>query len=118
MNTDRQKILDQINLDIIFIFLEVIAAMVSFYLINEKKKSALKKKSISKEEADRIYKYNRRLNVIICLYFFLNAYYSYKTEEDITNQKQNELLLVATFLMLIASLLYLPLGNSNIIIEN
>lgn len=118
MNSDHEKLLKQVNIDIIFFFLTIVDALISFYLINEKKKSLFKKNDISKEQADTIYKYNRRLNVIICIYFFINAYYSYKEEEDIASKNQELLLLIASFFALISSLIYLPLGNSNVIIEN
>lgn len=118
MDDKHEELVKQVNLDIIFFFLTVVDAIISFYLINEKKKSIYKRNSISKEEADTIYRYSRILNLIICIYFLINAYYSYATEEDLTNKKQNELLLAAAFFAFISSLLYLPLGNSNIIIEN
>lgn len=110
--------LNKVNTDIIFFFLSLVVALISFYLINEKKKSILNIKCISNNTANKIYYYNRRLLLIVSLYFFLNAYNSYndaKTEED---KKQINLLIVATFFTLIGSVLYLPLGNSNLIIEN
>ena len=49
-----------------------VKAIISFYLINEKKKSILNIPSISNEKANKIYYYNRRLNLVIAIYFFLN----------------------------------------------
>ena len=117
MKETKEDILKQINIDTIFFFLSTVQSIISFYLINEKKKSALKIPSIDNNIANKIYYYNRRLNFIIALYFFLNAYYSYNIAES--EDKEQELLLVtASFFNLIGSLLYLPLGNSNVIIEN
>lgn len=116
MDNDRKKLLKQVNIDIIFFFLLLVQGMVSFYIINEKKKSILNIDCISNDNANTIYKYNRRLNFIICIYFFYNAYKNYKTGDS--DDKQNSLLLAATFFILLGSSLYLPLGNSNLIIEN
>ena len=118
MNGDKEKLLKQVNLDIIFFFLAIVAAIVSFYIINEKKKSILNIDCISNEKANEIYWYNRVLKLIIAIYFFLNAYYSYKEAEDLASKKQEQLLVSATFLALLSAILYLPLGNSNLIIEN
>lgn len=117
MNNEKEELLNQVNIDIIFFFLSLVSSFVSFYLINEKKKSILKRNTTDKETADTIYYYNRRLNVIICIYFFVNAYNSYQNATNYEDKKQEGLLLIATFLALISSLLYLPLGNSNIIID-
>lgn len=118
MDSDKEKLLKQVNIDIIFFFLATVAAIVAFYLITEKKKSILNINSISNQKANEIYLYNRILKFIIAGYFFLNAYYSYKEKENLADTKQEELLVVATFFLLIGAALYLPLGNSNLIIEN
>jgi len=118
MNKELEELLKQANIDIIFFFLTVVAAIVSFYLINEKKKSILNIDCITNEKANEIYKYNRILKAIIAGYFFLNAYYSSQNTQNEEDKKQNELLVSATFFLLIGALLYLPLGNSNLIIEN
>lgn len=118
MNSDRDNLLKQVNIDIIFFFLFVIQSLVSFYIITEKKKSILNIPSINNTTANTIYKYNRELNFIIALYFFINAYYSYQNATTKDQKEQETLLLVATFFILIGASLYLPLGNSNLIIEN
>lgn len=115
---DKEKLLKQVNTDIIFFFLSVVQSIIAFYLINEKKKSILNIGCISNNNANNIYKFNRNLNFIISLYFFINAYQSYQEAETEEDKKQSELLLTATFFVLIGSTLYLPLGNSNLIIEN
>lgn len=116
MDNDKEKLLKQVNIDILFFFLLLVQGMISFYIINEKKKSILNIDCISNDSANAIYKYNRKLNFIICIYFFYNAYKNYKNGDS--TDKQNTLLLLATFFILLGSSLYLPLGNSNLIIEN
>ena len=117
-DNNKDELLKQVNIDIIFFFLLVVKTMISFYLINEKIKSILNIPSISNDTANKIYYYNRRLNVIIAIYFFLNALYSYQNAETEEEKKQEEYLVIATLFILIGSLFYLPLGNSNLIIEN
>ena len=117
MNEDREKLLKQVNLDIIFFFLLVVSAGTSFYVINEKKKSILGIDCIDNDTANKLYYYNRRLSVIIAIYFLLNAYNNYVTDENPDNINQDKFLLLATTFNLIGSLFYLPLGNSNVIID-
>ena len=71
--------------DIIFFFLVIITALVNFYVINEKKKSILGIHCIDNDTANRLYYYNRRLSVIIAIYFLLNAYNNYVTDENPEN---------------------------------
>ena len=118
MNNDKDELLKQVNIDIIFFFLLVAKAIISFNLINEKKKSILNIPSISNEKANKIYYYNRRLNLVIAIYFFLNAMYSYQNATTEEEKEQEKYLVAATFFILLGALLYLPLGNSNLIIEN
>ena len=117
MNKNKEELLKQVNLDIIFFFLLVVSAGISFYVINEKKKSILGIDCIDNETANKLYYYNRRLSVIIAIYFLLNAYSNYVTDENPDNKNQDKLLLLATIFNLIGSLFYLPLGNSNVIID-
>ena len=81
MNSNQDKLLKQVNTDILFFFLLIVQSSISFYIINEKKKSILNIPSINNNIANNIYKNNRRLNFIISLYFFLNAYYSYQNAQ-------------------------------------
>lgn len=117
MNEDREKLLNQVNLDIIFFFLLIVTALVNFYVINEKKKSILDIDCIDNDTANTLYYYNRRLSVIVAIYFLLNAYINYKNNKNPENTNQDELLLIATIFNLLGALAYLPLGNSNVIIE-
>ena len=116
-NNNTEELLNEVNIDIIFFFLIIVKSIISFYIITEKKKSILKIPRISNEKANKIYYYNRRLNVIIATYFFINAYQNYQNS-DPNNNIGEKYLVAATFFILIGALLYLPLGNSNLIIEN
>ena len=115
---DNTDLLKQVNIDIIFFSISLAISITSFYLINEKKKSILNIDCISNDNANNIYKVSRRVYVIVCIYFFLNAYNNYKNVTKEEDKKQAVLLLVATSFILVGSLFYLPLGNSNLIIEN
>ena len=117
MNKDKEELLNQVNRDIIFFFLLVVTSLVNFYVINEKKKSILGIDCIDNDTANRLYYYNRRLAVIIAIYFLLNAYNNYITDENPENINQDKFLLLATLFNLIGSIFYLPLGNSNVIID-
>ena len=118
MNSNNDELLKKVNIDIIFFFLATIASITSLSIRIEKKKSILGIKCIDNNTANKVYKYNRRLFFIIAIYFFLNAYYSYQNAQTEEERNQEELLTAATFFILIGSFLYLPLGNSNLIIEN
>ncbi len=112
------KELKQVNTDIIFFFLVLVQSLISFYIINEKKKSILNIPCMSEETTNKIYYYNRRLNLIISIYFFINAYNSYKNIQEEENKEGAKLFVAATLLSLIAAILYLPIGNSNVTIDN
>ena len=115
--SNNKDLLKEVNIDIVFFFLIIVKSLISFYIITEKKKSILNIASITNKEANKLYYYNRRLNVIIAIYFFINAYNNYQ-DSDLNDNTKERYLLAATFFILIGSLLYLPLGNSNLIIEN
>ena len=115
---DNTKLLKQVNIDIIFFSISLAISITSFYLINEKKKSILNIDCISNDKANDIYKVSRKVYVIVCIYFLLNAYNNYKNVKGKEDKKQATLLLIATSFILVGALFYLPLGNSNLIIEN
>ena len=117
MSKDKKELLDQVNKDIIFFFLLLVSSGINFYVINEKKKSILGIDCIDNNTANKLYYYNRRLAVIIAIYFLFNAYNNYITDENPENINQDKFLLLATTFNLIGSLFYLPLGNSNVIID-
>jgi len=123
MDEEKNKLLNQVNTDIIFFSLSLIAGIISLYIINEKKKSILKKKCISNSNANKIYKANRFLLFLISFYFLSNSYYYYKkiqNDKDITEEDYNQakFLFIANIFSFISAIIYLPLGNSNLIIEN
>lgn len=117
MNKDKKELLEQVNRDIIFFFLVIVTAGINFYVINEKKKSILGIDCIDNNTANKLYYYNRRLSFIIAIYFLINAYNNYITDENPDNRNQDKFLLLATTFNLIGALFYLPLGNSNVIID-
>ena len=55
MKKDKQELLNQVNRDIIFFFLLVVSAGISFYVINEKKKSILGIDCIDNDSANKLY---------------------------------------------------------------
>ena len=114
---EEQRELAQVNRDIIFLFLTVISAFISFYIIIEKKKSILNIGEIQKEKINKIYQNNRMLGVIIWLYFLFNSYYSLKNEKNPENLKEDYVFLLAAVLGTLSALCYLPYGNSNVIIK-
>ena len=118
MKESKEELLNQANRDTIFFFLLIVQSMISFYILGEKKKSILGIPSIDNNTANKLYRYNRRLNFIICIYFFLNALYSYQNVNNEREKEQDKYLILATLFILIGSYFYLPLGNSNLIIEN
>lgn len=75
---DNEKLLKKVNTDIIFFSLSLAISITSLYLINEKKKSILNIDCITNNKANDIYKMSRKGYVIVCIYFFLNAYNNYK----------------------------------------
>ena len=123
MNEDKIEELKQVNVDIIFFFLTIIASFISFYLIIEKKKSIFNENTITNDNANKVYRFNRYFLFFIEFYFLANSYYYYKKLENQENVspeewKQAKLLFIANIFAFISALLYLPLGNSNLIIEN
>ena len=74
MNNDKDELLKQVNIDIIFFFLLVVKAIISFYLINEKKKSILHIPSISNEKANKIYYYKPPSNGVFYSADMQNSY--------------------------------------------
>ncbi len=103
--SNNKDLLKEVNIDIVFFsFLIIVKSLISFYIINrKKKKSILNIPSITNKEANKLYYYNRRLNVIIAIYFFINAYNNYQ-DSDPNDNTGERYLLAATFFILIGSL--------------
>ncbi len=117
--TDYEKELKKINLDVIFFFLLVVASLISFYIIIEKKKKIQNQPSISDKESNKIYNFNKYLIIIIDIYFLINSYLTLqdlnKTSDATPKQiKDQKILIISNLLALIAALLYLPLRSSNV----
>ena len=116
---DENK-LNEINCDTVFFFFLVITSLVSFYIINEKKKTLFNINNLSKDELNKLFRYNRYFIIFIDIYFVINAYNALvefindnKDEETI---KEQFILLIANVFFLIGALLYIPLINSDSII--
>lgn len=114
MKSDELK---QVNLDIIFFFIFAVSGITSLYIIVEKKKNILGINDIDADTINRIYRINRGLILIVWTYFLLNSYNALKNEEDLENLKQDRLFVLAAFLGFLSALIYLPFGNSNVVID-
>jgi SNF family Na+-dependent transporter len=109
--------LKKVNVDIIFFFLFVVATMTSFYIIIEKKKSILDIGNVDADKINALYHGNRKLIFVIWIYFLVNAYLAFKNEENEDNMWQDKLLLLAAIFGVLSASCYLPLGNSNVVIN-
>lgn len=118
MNIDKDK-LKEINNDIIFFFLLIVISIMSFYIVINKKKDLLNLKHASYEELNKIFQASHILQVIVNIYFVINAY---NTLEKINKNKNEEqyntqyIVLVANVLVLISSLMYLPILDSEYVL--
>lgn len=120
MNIDKDK-LKEINNDIIFFFLLIVISIMSFYIVINKKKDLLNLKHASYEELNKIFQTSHILQVIVNIYFVINAY---NTLEKINkNKNKNEeqyntqyIVLVTNVLVLISSLMYLPILDSEYVL--
>ena len=61
---DEDK-LNETNRDIIFFFFLVITSLVSFYIINEKKKMLFNINNLNKEELNKLFRFNRYFIIFI-----------------------------------------------------
>ncbi len=119
---NNDDVVKEINTDIIFYFLLIVSSGISFYIINEKKKSALGIKHQTNEMLNNLYIFNRRLVVFVNIYFLINVYISYEeaiNNVDIPEEEllQTKLLFWGVVFGFIGSLFYLPITNSNFIIK-
>lgn len=116
---DEDK-LNDINKDIVFFFFLVITSLVSFYIINEKKKMLFNINNLNKEELNKLFRFNRYFIIFIDIYFVINAYNTLiefiNNNEDEDTIKEQFILLMANVFFLIGALLYIPLTNSDSII--
>jgi len=112
--------LKDINTDIIFFFLLLISAFISFYIIIDKKKNYLNLDSLDSNDVNLLFRSNRILLIFIDIYFTIDAYDSLKRlmiDENRNDERIREqsILLVSNILVLISALLYIPLLNSDFI---
>ena len=116
---DEDK-LNEINRDIIFFFFLVITSLVSFYIINEKKKMLFNINNLNKEELNKLFRFNRYFIIFIDIYFVINAYNTLiefiNNNEDEDTIKEQFILLMTNVFFLIGALLYIPLTNSDSIV--
>ena len=117
---DNKK-LSNINTDIIFYLLLVIASSISLYLTNEKKKNILNNEHDENLNLHHLYKVNRTLVVIINLYFLITIYSAYEeTKKSYHTEKEIEeatLALYGIIFFLIGSLINLSLSDNYFIID-
>ena len=116
---DENK-LSEINRDIVFFIFLVISSLISLYIIIEKKKLLYKLNNLTKEELNKLFKFNRYFIIFIDIYFVINTYNALiefiNNNEDEETIKEQFILLVANVVFLIGALLYIPLINSDSII--
>ena len=117
MDDDKLK---EINADIVFFFFLVITALISLLIIIEKKKTIYGINKLSKNELNKLFRFNRYFIILIDIYFVINAYNALinfiNNNEDEETIKEQTILLLANIFFLIGALLYIPLTNSDSII--
>lgn len=118
INIDKDK-LKEINNDIIFFFLLIVISIMSFYIVINKKKDLLNLKHASYEELNKIFQASHILQVIVNIYFVINAYNALEKINKNKNEEQYNtqyIVLVANVLVLISSLMYLPILDSEYVL--
>ena len=115
---DKDK-LKEINNDIIFFFLLIVISIMSFYIVINKKKDLLNLKHASYEELNKIFQASHILQVIVNIYFVINAYNALEKINKNKNEEQYNtqyIVLVTNVLVLISSLMYLPILDSEYVL--
>lgn len=118
IDIDKDK-LKEINNDIIFFFLLIVISIMSFYIVINKKKDLLNLKHASYEEINKIFQTSHILQVIVNIYFVINAYNALEKINKNKNEEQYNtqyIVLVANVLVLISSLMYLPILDSEYVL--
>lgn len=118
IDIDKDK-LKEINNDIIFFFLLIVISIMSFYIAINKKKDLLNLKHASYEELNKIFQTSHILQVIVNIYFVINAYNALEKINKNKNEEQYNtqyIVLVANVLVLISSLMYLPILDSEYVL--
>lgn len=119
-NVDEAKLKD-INNDLIFFFLLIIASFSSFYIVINKKRKLLNLNNIGTQNMNKLFQFSHYLMIFINIYFVINAYEA--LEKIMNNKNFNEeqyntqlTVLVANVLVLISSLMYLPIMDSEYVL--
>ncbi len=118
IDIDKDK-LKEINNDIIFFFLLIVISIMSFYIVINKKKDLLNLKHASYEELNKIFQTSHILQVIVNIYFVISAYNALEKINKNKNEEQYNtqyIVLVANVLVLISSLMYLPILDSEYVL--
>lgn len=118
IDIDKDK-LKEINNDIIFFFLLIVISIMSFYIVINKKKDLLNLKHASYEELNKIFQTSHILQVIVNIYFVINAYNALEKINKNKNEEQYNtqyIVLVTNVLVLISSLMYLPILDSEYVL--
>ena len=118
IDIDKDK-LKEINNDIIFFFLLIVISIMSFYIVINKKKDLLNLKHASYEELNKIFQTSHILQVIVNIYFVISAYNALEKINKNKNEEQYNtqyIVLVTNVLVLISSLMYLPILDSEYVL--
>lgn len=120
MNIDKDK-LKNIDINIIFFFLLNITALMSFYIVINKKRELLNLKNIGRDNMNKLFQTSHYMQIIINIYFVINAYNALERIIENDNYDEEEYntqltILVSNVLFLIASIMYLPIMNSKYVL--
>ena len=118
IDIDKDK-LKEINNDIIFFFLLIVISIMSFYVVINKKKDLLNLKHASYEELNKIFQASHILQKLLNIYFVINAYNALEKINKNKNEEQYNtqyIVLVTNVLVLISSLMYLPILDSEYVL--
>lgn len=110
--------LKETNIDLLFFFLLFLSSIIALYIIINKKKKILHKKCASDDTLDKLFKFKIYLAIIINIYFVINAYDNLekiKNKKNYTKEEYDSQLtvLIANILILLGSVMYLSLTNSD-----
>lgn len=119
-NIDETR-LKEINNDLIFFFLLIVASFSSFYIVINKKRELFGLNNIGRDNMNKIFQFSHYLLIFINIYFVINAYEALekiKNDQNFNEEKYNTQLtvLVSNVLLLIASIMYLPIMNSEYVL--
>lgn len=119
-NIDETR-LKEINNDLIFFFLLTMASFSSFYIVINKKRELFGLNNIGRNNMSKIFQFSHYLLIFVNIYFVINAYNALeriKNDQNFNEENYNTQLtvLVSNVLILIASIMYLPIMNSEYVL--